>query len=278
MKIIQQVSRLYPVYKGKGWIAQCKAFRKYAESLKIPCEAKLHDGQIILVNPLDYIGAMLFLFGDLDPGISSLIKRLLKPGDTFVDVGANIGVETIPASRLCGNEGRVFAFEPNPNVFKLLLDSLELNDLCNVTCFNVAASEEAKTLFFSVPANNTGSAQIVSEIRDNTFCVKALRLDALEELQNRPIKLLKIDVEGHEKNVLKGCEGLLRQGTIENLLIEIWHSENNEFMDNESVKRLMQFGFTPFQLLKKLSIFTHLVDLTKHDVAKGSSDFLFMRT
>jgi FkbM family methyltransferase len=118
---------------------------------------------------------------------------------------------------------------------------------------NVAVSEKAGTVNLSVPLNNTGSAEIVKEDNGKSFIVESIRIDSLEELIGIPIKLLKIDVEGHEYSVLRGAEKLLRSGTIENILIEIWHTSTEKFMENDSVKLLINNGYIPYQVIKQFS-------------------------
>ena len=105
--------RYYPFYKGRGWFIFLNIVQKYLKSLPLRLRASLYDGQIIFINPREYIGAMVYLFGDLDPKISWCIKKLLKKGDLFIDIGANCGTETIPASKIVEKDGAVHAFEPN---------------------------------------------------------------------------------------------------------------------------------------------------------------------
>src|SRR4030095_11405574 len=68
------------------------------------------------------------------------LKRLLRPGDVFVDIGANIGLFTILAGRYVGAEGAVYAFEPCAKTYERLLANVELNRLTNVSCYQAALS------------------------------------------------------------------------------------------------------------------------------------------
>ncbi len=68
----------------------------------------------------------------------AIIRKLLKPGDVFVDCGANIGLWSLVASSVVGSRGKVFAFEPNPLTFRKLINNLEYNDNATIVAFNVA--------------------------------------------------------------------------------------------------------------------------------------------
>ena len=192
-KIIPQLCRLYPLHKGRGRIVQTKIYRRFAERFVSPIPVKLKDGQIILVYPLDYTGSMIFLYGDLDPSITWVLRKLIEPGDTVVDVGANVGIVSIQASKLCGHGGRVISFEPNPDVYGLLKQSLMINNIMNVSAYNVALSSDKDTVRLSLPHNKSGSAMIINDKSEKSISIEAERMDSYKELFNGTIKLLKID-------------------------------------------------------------------------------------
>lgn len=266
-----------PFYKGRGRFAYLPAVKRHLASLPGEVPMRLHDGQTVFANPNDYIGSMVYLFRDLDPAISWCLKKILRPGDCFVDVGANIGVETLPAARLVGDGGKVVAFEPNPPVFAMLERSVRANSLDQVRLIAAAVSSIEGALQISVPSDNSGCACVSSGEADGSVEVPAVRLDRHAALVGVDIRLLKIDVEGHELGVLEGAEGILKAGRVGHVLIEIWPSQTVRFSEMPAVRLLRSFGYEPSQLLKRFSIFPHLRRVVGDRVEPASCDFLFSR-
>lgn len=148
----------------------------------------------------------------LDVGTAAVICALLVEGDTYIDVGANWGYFACIASHVVGTSGLVLAMEPNRDAFRRLQDTVHRNVLVNVLGVSFAASEEAgrhvslKRLFFRQTtssfvreANDVVPSGTVTNTVDY-LCRKA---------GGRPARLLKVDVEGAELQVLKGARELL---------------------------------------------------------------------
>ena|SRR2546422_5941736 len=160
-------------------------------------------------------GALIYYQGASEPETANFIKCTLKPGMVFVDVGAHIGEYTILAAELVRPAGCVHAFEPNPPVFKVLMQNIQLNN-----CHNVAASphalwhEEGLCEFEATPDPSTSALRALGAKRDSAtfFKVYTQTLDRYFAVprQAKP-GLIKIDVEGAELNVLRGSKGLLQQ-------------------------------------------------------------------
>jgi FkbM family methyltransferase len=156
-------------------------------------------------NPRDLLQRAVLLFGVWEPDVSRLIERTLAPGDVFVDIGANIGYDTLLASRLVGRTGRVVAVEASPRTFALLLRNLGLNDSRNVRPVNVAVSDKvAKLELYEMSEHNIGAATtLASRGGTRVASVDALPLDRIlapEELAR--LRLIKMDVEGAEPPIL----------------------------------------------------------------------------
>lgn len=269
--------RHYPFYKGRGGFVYHPLVRNQLQALPQPTRARLYDGQTIYLNPRDYIDAMVYLYGDFDPAISWCLRRLLRAGDVYVDVGANIGTETVPAAKLVGPTGVVHAFEPNAEVLGLLERSLQANGLTNVQAHLRAVSDFDGEIGLSVPESSSGLATASKEVPPGGLTVEAVRLDGFEPLRTRTIRLLKIDVEGHEYPVLKGAERLLAEGRVEHVLIEIWPDEGVTFDEVDVVRFLRSFGYVPAQLHKRWSLFPELRPVEHSRVERSSCDFLFSK-
>jgi FkbM family methyltransferase len=138
--------------------------------------------------------------------VHDFIVDNLKRGDVFVDVGANIGYYTILASRLVGTGGRVFAVEPVPQTVKVLKFNIKLNELRNVTVVDKVAWNSCCKLKMKIAFGEFGCASFFHNGVE--VDVDAIPLD--EVLVNVPkIKLIKIDVEGAEYEVLQGLRRTL---------------------------------------------------------------------
>lgn len=141
------------------------------------------------------------------------LAEWVQPGDWVVDVGANIGHYTCELSRLVQASGRVFSFEPIPHTFELLAANVALLRDSNVTLLNAALSDNMRVVGMSLPTFDSGlgnfyQASITGDSRHVTYRVAALTLDSLG-LSQMPV-LIKIDAEGHEFQVLKGMQSILR--------------------------------------------------------------------
>lgn len=138
------------------------------------------------------------------------IRSLLKPGDHFVDCGANVGYVTLLASRIVGPTGKVDAVEPEPHNRARLLEHLSANGVANTTVHDVALGDRAgiASIYFPPPAsNNHGTSSLYAPTPDATPTeVRVARLDDL--VQGLPA-LIKIDVEGAEPLAIDGMVKLL---------------------------------------------------------------------
>lgn len=140
------------------------------------------------------------------------IRSVIKRGDVFVDVGANVGKYTVPIAKAVGPEGVVVAVEPSP-AYKILEKNIELNCLTNVIVFNKAAYSEKKLLdLHYIPQRSTLSSLYNQSGEGVCLKVDAEPLDVMigeAGLLGRKIKLIKIDVEGAEVDVILGAKALL---------------------------------------------------------------------
>ncbi|MDI9432604.1 MAG: FkbM family methyltransferase [Planctomycetota bacterium] len=132
-------------------------------------------------------------------------SRYLRPGDTVVDVGANIGLLSLTASRLVGEQGWVYAFEPHPRVYEYLLGNIALNRAQNIRAFNAALGDTEGTVRFADRSRGDDRSAVATD--DQGTVVPCHRLDRFD-LPVASLALLKIDVEGYEKFVVQGAESL----------------------------------------------------------------------
>ena len=154
--ILSRITRLYPFYKGRGRLALSSLLRTRGDEATKPILTSLLGGEAIYVFENDYIGRMVQFFGDLDPAVSEVVRKLVRPGDVVIDVGANLGILTLQTASIVGAAGHVFAFEPIKRLSALLLRSAAENGLQNITVFHVALSDVAGTGCMKVADRNFG--------------------------------------------------------------------------------------------------------------------------
>lgn len=175
----------------------------------------------------------------------------IKDG-VLIDVGAHLGKYSIPAAKNAGV--MVIALEPDPYNFNLLKKNVALNKRENIICLNKGAFSSAGVIPFYTTEAGEGMHSIYRQPESRQEA--SIEVDTLdhivESLQlNKPIKLVKIDVEGAEYEVLKGAEKILQQFGPD-LIIEIWRDDISRF---EQIKEYLQrFGYESAQYLDKENI------------------------
>ncbi|GAB6053231.1 hypothetical protein JCM17960_20510 [Magnetospira thiophila] len=186
-----------------------------------------------LYNPLDkYIGRSLELFGEFSQGEADLFAEILKPGDVALDIGANIGCHTVVMAQAVGQQGFVIAFEPQRLIHQLLCANVALNGLINVVCRQNAVGREVGKI--TVP--------VLDPRQEANFGGLDLRRDwqgepvdvlVLDNLNLPKCKLIKIDVEGMEAEVLEGARQTIAR------LRPILYVENDRKEKSDALIRLI---------------------------------------
>ncbi|HUA81746.1 MAG TPA: FkbM family methyltransferase [Dyella sp.] len=161
---------------------------------------------------------------------------------TAIDIGANIGNHSLYFSDYFK---QVVSFEPHPRIFKILSLNAELTD--NMTCYNVGLSDREGTAILSGPANNFGRSTI-GEWRDaRSVDIKLVTLDSFSELEN--VKLLKIDVEGHEHKVLSGAKTFIRKH--KPIILFEQHIDDFENGESKILSLLKELGYKDFATVRR---------------------------
>jgi FkbM family methyltransferase len=140
------------------------------------------------------------------------VRSQLEEGDLFVDCGSHHGLFTLLASKWVGKSGSVIAIEALPKNAETIRKNVDLNDAKNATVFNVAASSAPGAVYVEYKKFgflNDSNGMIRSTPHKGTVTVESKTIDSL--LNGRKAKFLKIDVEGHEVEVLKGARSTLAQ-------------------------------------------------------------------
>ena len=147
----------------------------------------------------------------------------LKFGDIFIDIGANSGYFSLIASQKVGGKGKIFSFEPSSREFIRLLTNINRNSSLNIYPLSIAASNEFGVANFFIASEHTGINSFHSsdgaDACQNVILMPLSML--LLNLNFDEISLIKIDVEGHELNVLKGLGEILALGIVLKVIVEI---------------------------------------------------------
>lgn len=134
------------------------------------------------------------------------------PGDWVLDLGANVGNYTARLSQIVGPTGRVFSFEPVPETFELLVANIARFPLRNVTLLNLAASDDVALRGMTIPMLDSGlENRYMAQVTDGPGDLRIMCLPVDRLNLPHPVRLAKVDVEGHELPALKGMEALLRR-------------------------------------------------------------------
>jgi|GEM_PF-3573911 len=164
--------------------------------------------------------------------VDSFFRTFAKPGDLVFDIGANLGQSTMSAAVAVGIAGRVYSFEPNPVTFKVMSANLKRMGLVNVTPVELALSDRSGSVDFYVDMRAEFGSQgsslrelddLKAQGKTKKTSVKCSTLDAFcAEHQLQP-KLLKIDVESFEPQVVAGGRNFI-EGARPIILFEFWES------------------------------------------------------
>ncbi len=225
----QHVSRLVQLLPiGKGHVFS--AYNGVAKAVLGRAIATTNFGMKIDCDLNDYIPNRIFHFGHWEPDVGSQIRRILKNGDVFVDVGANVGYDSLLASAIVGRAGSVISIEASPRIFEILSNNVRLNGLDNVRLVNMAVSDREGTIdLFGGPAHNRGRSTLLpSRGLSVEARVQSAPLDKIltgDELAR--VRLIKMDIEGAELPVLENIlSEIHRYPSTLDLIIEVSPTED----------------------------------------------------
>lgn len=152
---------------------------------------------------------------DFEKDIIPFFEIMLSPGKHVIDIGANMGLYTVLAAKLVGNNGRVLAVEPTPSVFKLLSSNIRRNELENVVLFNGVIASQRNTYLLNMVEGSPEYSSLGSIVHPhapkeiNKIMVHGETLDNLVTINGLNPFFIKIDVEGAEGLVLSGADLVL---------------------------------------------------------------------
>jgi FkbM family methyltransferase len=215
-----------PWYVWRPW----QLVRRASVALKAPRSGytplPVAWGLSVIADPAKMIGRSLVTTGIYDLAVSEVLARLIEPGDTVVDAGANVGYMTLLAGVAAGSFGRVLSWEPHPELFSVLTDNVaSLNrrgGAAEISIRKAALGPEAGRAELVMPPHmeaNDGVAFIGEaggSARSTTVDVETVD----DIVRDAPVAVMKLDVEGAELGVLAGAQRALGEGRITHVVFE----------------------------------------------------------
>jgi FkbM family methyltransferase len=209
---LQQALKLVAEF---DWTSDLRGARDNAVSLilktaeDIAVVVKTKSGALMRVHPTTdkTISQEILVSGVYEPALTIFLQRELKPGDCFIDVGANIGCHSVTAAKAVGTQGAVYAFEPHPEMRRRWRDNMRLNDIAQAHLWPVGLGSRRSSFALYEPEGNPGGSVLKrGSAEPSERTVQVFPLDWL--LPECAPRIIKIDVEGFEYEVLKGASSL----------------------------------------------------------------------
>ncbi len=251
-KLLSTLGRLYPLYSGCLKLANSKLFRWALGQQQGLVWTRLRGGAWLLIPIDDWIGRTLYYFGDLDPKVTWVCKQILRPGDVVLDIGANLGLISLFSRQIVGEKGLVYAFEPQPALVDLMCQSLEKNGYSDVKVHQIALGVQKGTMELFVPTGHAGAASLIRKEHfqgNNVSVVVENASEYLAQLNLPPIRLVKIDVEGFEAEIIEGASEFFETNRPDAILFEL-NDYSIAFLEQPIVKRLSKLGYQFFDIPK----------------------------
>jgi len=186
----------------------------------------------------------LMMSGSYEKGTTRLFRDLIKEGMVILDLGANAGYYSLIAAQIVGEKGRVFAFEPAPDNFAFLVKNIEVNGFSNIIPVPKAVSNQTGKgrLFLS---NDPVAHSMYEDYEKGSVEVEVTSVDEFMGNKNRPVDLVKMDVEGSEMRVLEGMVETIRRNPNLKIITEFfpYHLQKSDCSPVAFLEKLMNCGF-----------------------------------
>ncbi len=240
----------YVMRPSQAWRRALQLAGANSEAFKI---VELPWGTQLRVNAQEQIGRAVVSLGVYDLVVSEMLWRLCSPGDTTMDIGANIGHMTSVLAKRSGPTGKVIACEAHPEIFGELQNNIRRwpsQSHAEVVALNIAVSDAEGTVVLEMPtdfAGNCGLAHVSTVAGADGLQVPAQRLDSLVA-PHESIAVAKLDVEGHERAVLDGAVEILARRRVRD-----WIFEEHRPFPTPVTQAFENAGYRIFEIEKRLS-------------------------
>jgi len=214
--------------------------------------SKAKYGISLYLNPKEYIDGIILKEGFYESEITDELLACLQAGGTFWDIGANIGIHSVAVKKNLPGV-KVYSFEPNPKTLNALYENVMLNGLDIKVC-GFALFETIGSMTLHLTEGNSGMTTLTpwheTKFSSTVQCLTTTGDALLSERFDTPTAI-KLDTEGSELNVLKGCPQILASPVLKLILIEADNNLLGNVDSDETVVFLKQFGFSNIRRLER---------------------------
>jgi FkbM family methyltransferase len=257
--------RSLPDWRGKASLARrWKALRERSKPLDGGCQLRLADGSTISAPRGSGMTWSVAAVGHWDRHLVERVAGYIAPGTLALDVGASLGLWTVPLGRIArANGSLLWCFEPNPDNHRWLDTNIERNGLGGIAeVKRMALGEQAGSAYLALREHGGGNGALDVGGGPGAVAVPVARLDDLD--LPRRVSFVKLDVEGFELEVLRGArETLARdQPVIFGEFSTDWLQIRGEDL-SRGLASLAELGYEVFAVVEQRSAAWHPMDKTK---------------
>jgi FkbM family methyltransferase len=224
-QIVKGILRIWPLERGIHRIYRCLGAPPAPEG--IVTTRMRRSPLIVSCMGNSVIGRYMYYRGTFEPSLLSKLKEVLRPGMCFLDIGSNVGIHSLHAARLVGPGGKVLAVEPQSKACALLEKNISRNAAANIQVARCALGpmDETRT-FYHISKDDLGMNSLRLRGDETPLGSEVVEVRTLETLAEshrfQHVDVAKIDVEGAEMEVLRGCDSFFRaRGFPSHLFIEV---------------------------------------------------------
>lgn len=240
-KVLNYIDRKTEAANSQKW------FTIFKDSDKI-----MHDIDGIKINLYKDSILSRFIYEGFEQEEIDFMLKTLEKDDIFLDIGSNIGLFSLLASKKVGAKGKIICFEPAPTTYKRLLENIDLNQFQNIEPRNIGLSDSEGELkfYFSDTGFDAWNSFAPDYRLKKSITINTFTLDKqLENIDKSKIKIVKIDVEGWEKFVIKGGKSFFQNFAP---IVMVEFTEDNTFNAGYPIHdifvELEQFGYEWFSI------------------------------
>lgn len=219
--LIYMLKKTTRVFEGTGIGKNKLVFGIYKKMLSIlKPRIVITEGSKMYLDKNDSL--LLLIYNNFEPSETKLIKKIVKPGMVVVDAGAHIGYFTLLLSRLVGEKGKVYAFEPEKNNYLLLQRNVKLNNYKNIVLNNMALSNKVGKTKLFISDENPQDHRIVDDRKSRRYeLIKSVSLDSYFRNNSR-VDFIKMDIQGAEALAFEGSKKVFSKNKKLEMIIEFW--------------------------------------------------------
>ena len=216
-----------------------------------------------------------------EPLETELVKKEIKKGDVVIDIGANVGYYTLIFAKLVGDEGKVYAFEPEPYNFNLLKKNIEINGYKNIILEQKGISNKNGKTILYIGAQGTGGHSFADDGTRTPIDIEIVYLDDYFKDYEGKIDFIKMDIEGAEPLAIEGMSSILNKNKNLKVMSEFAPIALNKFhvKPEDFLQLLMKNNFTIYYVdnqEKKIKL-AKISELLEYYPEKDSATNLFCK-